>query len=310
MPADANGCGKTRAIVVESDEALRVRVRDFLIAELGWEAIGCPAADEAICLVEGQPPHLILAGLHAPEQRGLSLLDDLHERAPELPIVILMGEGAEHLTLQALRKGAVGFASAANLEDELPDILERVASAARSVRDRRRLQSCLTRVELEFSLENDPGMVPTLVADVQDHMALLGFGDKSARVRLGVALEESLLNAMIHGNLEISSALKQEDDALYRQTIEERRTSRPYNRRRLRFRARLLGHRAEFIVSDSGPGFDPGQLPDPTDPANLEKVSGRGLLLIRTFMDEVRFNAKGNRIRMIKRLGKRRAVSH
>jgi anti-sigma regulatory factor (Ser/Thr protein kinase) len=39
-------------------------------------------------------------------------------------------------------------------------------------------------------------------------------------------------------------------------------------------------------------------------------VSGRGLLLIRTFMDEVRFNAKGNRIRMIKRLAKRRAVSH
>ena len=43
-------------------------------------------------------------------------------------------------------------------------------------------------------------------------------------------------------------------------------------------------------------------LPDPTDPTNLEKVSGRGLLLIRTFMDEVTHNKAGNEITMIKRL--------
>ena len=42
-------------------------------------------------------------------------------------------------------------------------------------------------------------------------------------------------------------------------------------------------------------------LPDPTDPANIEKVSGRGLLLIRTFMDEVHHNKTGNEITMIKR---------
>jgi anti-sigma regulatory factor (Ser/Thr protein kinase) len=42
-------------------------------------------------------------------------------------------------------------------------------------------------------------------------------------------------------------------------------------------------------------------LPDPTDPANLERISGRGLLLIRTFMDEVHHNAKGNEVVMIKR---------
>jgi anti-sigma regulatory factor (Ser/Thr protein kinase) len=42
-------------------------------------------------------------------------------------------------------------------------------------------------------------------------------------------------------------------------------------------------------------------LPDPTNPANLERVYGRGLLLVRTFMEEVRHNATGNEITMIKR---------
>ena len=55
-----------------------------------------------------------------------------------------------------------------------------------------------------------------------------------------------------------------------------------------------------FTVRDEGPGFDPSKLPDPTDPANLEKISGRGLLLMRTFMDEVRFNATGNEVTMVK----------
>ena len=42
------------------------------------------------------------------------------------------------------------------------------------------------------------------------------------------------------------------------------------------------------------------KLPDPLDPENMEKVSGRGLLLIRTFMDEVRHNPRGNEITMVK----------
>jgi anti-sigma regulatory factor (Ser/Thr protein kinase) len=47
--------------------------------------------------------------------------------------------------------------------------------------------------------------------------------------------------------------------------------------------------------------FDPGTVPDPTDPANLERIGGRGLMLIRTFMDEVEHNEKGNRIILRKR---------
>ena len=52
---------------------------------------------------------------------------------------------------------------------------------------------------------------------------------------------------------------------------------------------------------DEGPGFDPATVPDPTDPANLEKASGRGLLLIRAYMDEVIHNRTGNQVTLVKR---------
>jgi anti-sigma regulatory factor (Ser/Thr protein kinase) len=56
-----------------------------------------------------------------------------------------------------------------------------------------------------------------------------------------------------------------------------------------------------FCIRDEGPGFDWSTLPDPRDPENLGRVGGRGLLLVRTFMDEVHFNEKGNQIILVKR---------
>ena len=55
---------------------------------------------------------------------------------------------------------------------------------------------------------------------------------------------------------------------------------------------------AVFTIRDQGPGFDVTRVADPTSPEKLIVASGRGLLLIRTFMDEVRHNAAGNEITM------------
>ena len=57
--------------------------------------------------------------------------------------------------------------------------------------------------------------------------------------------------------------------------------------------------RITIVVEDQGPGFDPETLPDPTTEANIEKPSGRGLLLIRAYMSRVDFNDSGNRVTMV-----------
>jgi serine/threonine-protein kinase RsbW len=65
------------------------------------------------------------------------------------------------------------------------------------------------------------------------------------------------------------------------------------------------GTEVVVIVEDEGPGFSFDQLADPTDAANLLKPSGRGILIIRSFMDEVNLSHReggGSRLRMVKRL--------
>ena len=54
-------------------------------------------------------------------------------------------------------------------------------------------------------------------------------------------------------------------------------------------------------ITDQGEGFDPATLADPTADENLEKPTGRGVMLMRAYMDEVRFNDKGNQVHLVKR---------
>ncbi len=120
---------------------------------------------------------------------------------------------------------------------------------------------------------------------------------------MGVGLGEAFANAMFHGNLELCSSLRETDADAYHRMAEERRRQSPYQDRRVEIEVRMARDKAEFVVRDQGRGFDPSSLPDPTDPANLEKVTGRGILLMRSFMDDVFFNERGNEVTMVKRCG-------
>ena len=82
--------------------------------------------------------------------------------------------------------------------------------------------------------------------------------------------------------------------------MRKRRTEAPYRDRRVHFRVKLSPAEVAYTVRDEGPGFDPTKLPDPFDPSNLERIGGRGLLLIRTFMDHVKHNERGNEITLVK----------
>ena len=118
---------------------------------------------------------------------------------------------------------------------------------------------------------------------------------------MSVALEEALTNAVHHGNLEVSSELRQDDDSRYYELIRQRSKEEPYRGRRVQIKVRMSDRDAVFVIRDEGPGFDVAGRPDPTEPENLEQAGGRGILLMTTFMDEVLFNERGNEVTLVKR---------
>jgi serine/threonine-protein kinase RsbW len=103
--------------------------------------------------------------------------------------------------------------------------------------------------------------------------------DEQAAFTIDMAVREAVTNAMVHGN--------QEDETKSVEVI--------FN---------CLGNALEIEIRDQGKGFDPTGVPDPTEPANILKTSGRGIFLMRSFMDEVEWLARpegGTTVRMVKR---------
>jgi anti-sigma regulatory factor (Ser/Thr protein kinase) len=131
----------------------------------------------------------------------------------------------------------------------------------------------------------------------------MGLCDAAECNQVAMALHEAVQNAAEHGNLELQSEMRDDDLEGYFALMEERAGSAPFKDRRIRVDAEFSRDEASFTVQDEGPGFDPADLPDPTDPANLERLSGRGVLLMRTFMDEVNYNDTGNVVTLVKRRG-------
>ena len=125
--------------------------------------------------------------------------------------------------------------------------------------------------------------------------------DENVLFRVSLALREALVNAIEHGNLELQFRAAQADDDSYVAEVHRRREIDPYRRRKVMLSARETPDDVTYVIRDEGRGFNTATVPDPTDPDNLEKSSGRGLLLIRMFMDEVTHNSSGNEIRMVKR---------
>jgi anti-sigma regulatory factor (Ser/Thr protein kinase) len=213
----------------------------------------------------------------------------------------MTGSGSERVAVAALKAGAADYVPKQALAADLVPVLERVLSAGQAEHRRYRVLRGMSRRSSQFVIENDPSLVPPLVAQLREDLIEIGLCDVSEAVRVGIALEEALLNAVYHGNLEVSSDLRQNGDEEFHRLARLRQGQEPYASRRVRVTARLTPARAAFVVHDQGPGFDVARLPDPTDPMFLERPSGRGVLLMRTFMDEVRYNATGNRVTLVKR---------
>lgn len=143
-------------------------------------------------------------------------------------------------------------------------------------------------------------MILPLVERLLDEGESRGAVSEDGRCRILMSLIEALTNAIIHGNLEVSSELRELDSSEYQSTINARRQLSPYCHRQVEIKYNFTSERAVFQVTDEGPGFDLSLLADPTHLENLPRVSGRGIAIMRSFLDEVRFNADGNRVTLVK----------
>jgi len=293
----------TKILVVDDSAIDRRLAGSLLEVARGTTVLYAADGREAIGVVSTQGADIVVTDLQMPGMSGLDLVDALRALAPAVPVVLMTAHGSEEIAVAALRRGAASYVPKDELATGLPRTVARLLELTRAAAPPEQVLACLDSSECRFVLPNDIDLVAPVVSYLRAELARLGHSDPTLSMQVGVALDEAIGNAIHHGNLEVSSRLREQGMETYLRAIEERRRTPPYEWRRARVTTRIGRDRAEFVVKDDGAGFDFRSLPDPRDPENLERCSGRGVLLMQMFMDEVRFNDRGNEITMVKRFG-------
>ena len=260
---------KRRILIVDNNDELRVLLEQAL-GRLGHEVIVSGEREKALRRDDLDSFDLIISDLSEAEVNG-EPISELHRKH----LVTPLGEQNNGPGLiKAFKVGAANYLRMPYNRDELREIVEQTLAQKLRYTDDPSLFSHVHE-KIEFELPSDLALMNGVLEYLQERVAKLGL-IRPERSNLFVALDEAFVNAVKHGNKNDLTKL-------------------------VKITAELSPKEAAFTVEDEGEGFDIREIPNPCDPENLFRTSGRGVLLIYNIMDEVEYNAQGNRVKMIKR---------
>jgi serine/threonine-protein kinase RsbW len=260
---------KRRILIVDNNDELRT-ILENVLGGLGHEAVVTGDRDQALSRDDLDQFDVIISDLteDAPSEPATS---GEHRRNLITPV----GPGIEQPNLvKAFKMVAANYLRLPYNKDELREIVEQTLSYKLRYVDDPSLLSH-THEKIEFALPSDLTLMNGVLQYLLDRVSKLRL-IAPENSNLFIALDEAFVNAVKHGNKNDPTKL-------------------------IRIGAELSPKEACFTIEDEGEGFDVKAIPDPCDPANLFKSSGRGVLLIYNIMDEVEYNAQGNRVKMVKR---------
>jgi serine/threonine-protein kinase RsbW len=265
---------KRRILIVDNNDELRA-ILEAALGGLGHEAVVTGDRDEALNRNDLDEFDLIISDLtvdtQPPDEANGQATDKLPHRHLLTPVT---PNAAEPVIVKAFKMVAANYLRLPYNRDELREIVEQTLSYKLRYVDDPSLLSH-THEKIEFELPSDVALMNGVLQYLLERVAKMGHISIEGS-HLFVALDEAFVNAVKHGNKNDPTKL-------------------------VRVGAELSPKEACFTVEDEGEGFDVQTIPDPRDPANLFKSSGRGVLLMYNIMDEVEYNAQGNRVKMVKR---------
>ena len=186
----------------------------------------------------------------------------------------LNGNSSTKEKIKAFKICAANFKRENFIEEELKQLVEIVLNFKAEFVDK---TSAIQNIheKIEFEIPSAISLMHGILDYLMKRVEKVGLVNPESS-NLFIALDEAFVNAIKHGNKFDVAKL-------------------------VRISADVSPKAARFTVEDEGEGFDISAIPDPLDPENLFKTSGRGVLIIHNVMDEVKYNERGNRVEMVKK---------
>lgn len=265
---------KAKILVIDHDAISRASLKRML-TDREHRVVAVADGRRALEKIEQEDFDLVISDLAAPDSGdldGLQLIAQLSKKS-NAPVVV-SASAAEANVHKAFKVGAANYLQQPYDKDSLEKIVVKaLACKLRQAQSAPFLPHIRETIEIE--MPSDVRYLDGVLSYLVERASKFGVVRPSAS-NMFVALDEALANAIKHGNKNDAS-------------------------KTVRVRADISTREARFTISDEGEGFNMATVPDPRDPANLLKPSGRGVMLIHHIMDDVSYNERGNQVTMVKR---------
>lgn len=289
-------------LVVDDEEVIRITIQKKL-SRMGFNVLSFEKAEDILFYLKNSPREadLILTDIKLRKMDGIELLRRVNNMDEPIPVLIISGHGNVEDAIRALRYGASDYI-------RKPFDINDLTSSVRAVL-KRKFEKKVTEVFGQYKqyeksilvIPSNGELINTISFNLTKDLVPAGLFNYTTSENIALSLKEAIANAMFHGNFEIDSSLRDSAGMKgFNEEIEIRRNQEPYRDRKIRITYELTPEYVYYEIEDEGRGFDFMSLPDPRDPENFFKNSGRGLLIIRIHMDEVSWNSTGNMIMMKK----------
>jgi len=249
---------------------------------------------------------LMLSDIYMDEMNVIEMLKICQKAFPRLPVICLTGQSSEELVIEALRFGASDYLMKPFDGQQLLKVIHRIEELESGQHSISQLNKLVDEVKLTFSLTSQEFSADNLQKIIQYN--LLNYSNLSQKdvLNLLMALEESLLNAHEHGNLELKSAWKEVYIDSGSQTkfdyMKKQRLNDPqYAKRKIKIEVIINKKQIKFRIADAGKGYETNTISSPDE----IKPYGMGLTIIKNLMDEIHFNKKGSCITLTKKFGQK-----
>lgn len=294
---------KGTILVVDDEEVIRNIIVSILEVNQDYRLLTASNGKEALDKCAEEEIDLIFTDLRMPVMDGMTLLSELRNRGDETPVVIVTAYGDREDVIRALRLGASNFLLKPNEIKIVLSLADRILRVRQKAILEKMVFDYLIDEHQTYRIPSDLQYTLPLIDLITEKVVRIGICGQTDLMNLRIALDEALVNAIVHGNLEISSNEKGntlKELIQFNDLVKERSQQEPFFNRMVDVQTRLTTQEATFSITDEGKGFDWKAIPTSFDDVNIFSSHGRGLILINAIMHKVEFNEKGNQITMTK----------
>jgi len=287
---------KGKILIIDDNLDLLDYLKDFFMI-YNYEVILAETGCEGIEKFREFLPDIVISDMRLPDKNGNIVVKEIKEIDKNVPIIIITGYSDHQLILSAMKNGAVDLLKKPFKPNDLKYLINKIETLFRKIKVK--LSASFVQWERRhIIIKNDINIIRSVVDFIFSNIDYIS--EDVSFMKIG--LQELLINAIEHGNLDISNKEKQEllDRGDYNRVLKERMQQPEYRDKFVDINIFSNPEYLKITIQDMGKGFDRTQIPDPENPENFLKECGKGILMAMHAFDNVIYNDVGNSVSLIK----------